>query len=39
VLGGNGAGKSTMLSAAAGLIRPYDGEVRIFGTAAISSAP
>ncbi|MBR4080753.1 MAG: energy-coupling factor ABC transporter ATP-binding protein [Clostridia bacterium] len=31
VLGGNGAGKSTMLSAAAGLIRPYDGEVRIFG--------
>lgn len=31
LLGGNGSGKSTALAAAAGLISPYSGEVRIFG--------
>ena len=31
LLGGNGAGKSTALKAAAGLIRPYAGAVEVFG--------
>lgn len=31
LLGGNGSGKSTTLAAAAGLIRPYAGAIRIFG--------
>lgn len=31
ILGGNGAGKSTALSAASGLIKPYSGEIKIFG--------
>lgn len=31
ILGGNGSGKSTMLSAAAGLIKPYSGKIKIFG--------
>ncbi|MBR5519378.1 MAG: ATP-binding cassette domain-containing protein [Clostridia bacterium] len=31
ILGGNGAGKSTALSLAAGFLRPYSGSVRIFG--------
>jgi ATPase components of various ABC-type transport systems, contain duplicated ATPase len=31
LLGGNGSGKSTALAAAAGLIKPYSGELRIFG--------
>ncbi|MBR7162256.1 MAG: energy-coupling factor ABC transporter ATP-binding protein [Clostridia bacterium] len=31
VLGGNGAGKSTMLGVTAGLLKPYAGTVRLFG--------
>ncbi len=31
ILGGNGSGKSTALSIASGLRRPYAGEVRVFG--------
>mgnify|MGYP000939223678 CR=1 FL=1 len=31
LLGGNGSGKSTALMAAAGLIKPYAGEIRVFG--------
>ncbi|MCR5829026.1 MAG: ATP-binding cassette domain-containing protein [Lachnospiraceae bacterium] len=31
ILGGNGAGKSTAISAAAGLIKPYSGKIRVFG--------
>ena len=31
ILGGNGSGKSTTLSIAAGLNRPYSGSVRVFG--------
>ena len=31
VLGGNGSGKSTMLSVAAGLRKPYAGKVRVLG--------
>ncbi len=31
VLGGNGSGKSTMLSVAAGLCKPYAGKVRVLG--------
>ncbi len=31
VLGGNGSGKSTMLSVASGWQKPYSGEIRVFG--------
>ena len=31
ILGGNGAGKSTALSVAAGVLKPYSGVVRLFG--------
>ena len=31
LLGGNGSGKTTALSAAAGLVKPYAGTVRVFG--------
>ena len=31
ILGGNGSGKTTTLLTCAGLLRPYDGEVRVFG--------
>ena len=31
LLGGNGSGKTTLLRAAAGLISPYSGEIRLFG--------
>ena len=31
LLGGNGSGKTTLLRAAAGLIPPYSGEIRLFG--------
>ncbi|MBQ7981657.1 MAG: ATP-binding cassette domain-containing protein, partial [Oscillospiraceae bacterium] len=31
ILGGNGSGKTTTLSAAAGLIKPYHGSIEIFG--------
>ena len=31
LLGGNGSGKSTALAAAAGLIKPYAGTIRVFG--------
>ncbi len=31
ILGGNGAGKSTAVSAAAGLVKPYSGTIKIFG--------
>ena len=31
LLGGNGSGKTTLLRAAAGLIQPYAGEIRLFG--------
>lgn len=31
VLGGNGAGKSTSLSVAAGILKPYSGSIRVFG--------
>lgn len=31
LLGGNGAGKSTAVSAAAGLVKPYTGKIKIFG--------
>ena len=31
LLGGNGSGKSTALAAAAGLIKPYAGHIRVFG--------
>ena len=31
ILGGNGSGKTTALSAAAGLLRPYSGTIKVFG--------
>ncbi len=31
ILGGNGSGKTTALSAVSGIIRPYSGTIRIFG--------
>lgn len=31
ILGGNGSGKSTALSAAAALVKPYAGKIKIFG--------
>ena len=31
ILGGNGSGKSTTMSAAAGLIKPYHGRIMVFG--------
>lgn len=31
ILGGNGSGKTTSLSAAAGLLKPYSGSIRVFG--------
>ena len=31
ILGGNGSGKTTALSAAAGLLKPYSGKIRVFG--------
>ena len=31
LLGGNGAGKSTAVSAAAGLVKPYTGKIKVFG--------
>jgi len=31
LLGGNGAGKSTAVAAAAGLIKPYSGKIKVFG--------
>ncbi|MBO4559997.1 MAG: ATP-binding cassette domain-containing protein [Lachnospiraceae bacterium] len=31
ILGGNGAGKSTAVSAAAGLVKPYSGQIKVFG--------
>lgn len=31
ILGGNGSGKTTALSAASGLIKPYSGTVKVFG--------
>lgn len=31
IIGANGSGKTTMLNTAAGLYRPYDGSIRVFG--------
>lgn len=31
ILGGNGSGKTTALSAAAGLLKPYSGSIEVFG--------
>ncbi|MBQ2720663.1 MAG: ABC transporter ATP-binding protein, partial [Clostridia bacterium] len=31
ILGGNGSGKSTSLSAAAGINKPYSGDIKVFG--------
>ena len=31
ILGGNGSGKTTAMGAAAGLVRPYSGYIRVFG--------
>lgn len=38
LVGANGAGKSTLLKAIVGLLRPYEGSVRVFGSAAGSSS-
>lgn len=31
ILGGNGSGKTTALNAAAGLLKPYEGSIKVFG--------
>ena len=31
ILGGNGSGKTTALSVAAGLLKPYSGKIKVFG--------
>ena len=31
ILGGNGSGKTTVLNAAAGLLKPYEGYIKVFG--------
>lgn len=31
ILGGNGSGKTTALNASAGLIKPYEGSIKVFG--------
>ena len=31
ILGGNGSGKTTALSAAAGILKPYAGQIRVYG--------
>src|SRR5687768_6912909 len=38
LVGANGAGKSTLLKVIVGLLRPYDGNVSVFGSAPGTSA-